>query len=211
MKKSSAFTIAASLLIFTAAAALVKTDAAEKLDVNLAAAVQSLESGWLTALMAAVSDFGQWYVYAPIAILLLIIPKTRVPVGLPSAASLTVSAVANYVLKIIFAVPRPDVRRLAEASGFSFPSGHAMNGAAFAGALAICAIKYHKRPMKSRAKAALLVCAAAYVLAVGFSRVYLGVHNPSDVIAGYAAGAIICVIVISIAGKIHCGKNIKMI
>ena len=71
---------------------------------------------------------------------------------------------------------------------YSFPSGHAMTGLAVYGALA--AVIIHRVP---RARAAVLAAAVPLVLAIGVSRVYLGVHWPSDVLAGFAAATPILV------------------
>jgi membrane-associated phospholipid phosphatase len=75
---------------------------------------------------------------------------------------------------------------LATASSFSFPSGHALVSLAVYGALALVVARHLT---SRRAAAAVLAAAAVWVLAIGFSRLYLGVHFLSDVLAGYAAGA----------------------
>ncbi len=92
----------------------------------------------------------------------------------------------NLVLKQLFARPRPDYpRAYLTAPGFSFPSGHAMVSIVFYGTIAYLACSYLKR---FRAK--LLVSISALLISglIGFSRVYLGVHYISDVLAGWAAG-----------------------
>jgi undecaprenyl-diphosphatase len=96
------------------------------------------------------------------------------------------AALLNFVLKQLFARPRPDYpQAYLTASGFSFPSGHAMISIAFYGAIAYLACSYLK---SLRAK--LLVSTSALVISglIGFSRLYLGVHYISDVLAGWAAG-----------------------
>ena len=75
---------------------------------------------------------------------------------------------------------------LATASSFSFPSGHSLVSLAVYGSIAIV-IARHVRDR--RVAVAVLAVAAIWVLAIGFSRLYLGVHFLTDVVAGYAAGA----------------------
>jgi undecaprenyl-diphosphatase len=75
---------------------------------------------------------------------------------------------------------------LATASSFSFPSGHALVSLSVYGSIAIVVARH--APGR-RTAIAVLAVAAVWVLAIGFSRLYLGVHFLSDVLAGLAAGA----------------------
>ena len=75
---------------------------------------------------------------------------------------------------------------LATASSFSFPSGHALVSLAVYGSIALVVARHTR---SRRLAAAVLAVAAIWILAIGFSRLYLGVHFLSDVLAGYAAGA----------------------
>ncbi len=91
----------------------------------------------------------------------------------------------GYAFKLLFARVRPDiVPHLMHADGFSFPSGHAFNSATIfiAAALAISAHNRGLRPI-------LLTLSVIIAALVAFSRVWLGVHYPSDVVAGWLGGA----------------------
>jgi undecaprenyl-diphosphatase len=102
----------------------------------------------------------------------------------------------NELLKAIFDRPRPDLAfRLTEVNSPSFPSGHAMDSAIIYLTLAAM-LGRMVRPMAL--KVYFLGLAALLTFLVGVSRVYLGVHYPSDVLAGWTAGlawAVLCWIV----------------
>jgi undecaprenyl-diphosphatase len=87
-------------------------------------------------------------------------------------------------MKFILARPRPAGGGLVSVSSYSWPSGHASSSIAFYGALAILAA----RP--GAARWAIWAAAALVTAAVGASRVYLGVHYPTDVLAGWTVGGL---------------------
>lgn len=96
--------------------------------------------------------------------------------------------IAGVVLKDIFQRPRPDlVPRVAYFSGASFPSGHSMMSALTYLTLGALLARSHER---RRLKAYFLLLAVLLTFAVGVTRVYLGVHWPTDVLAGWTAGAV---------------------
>lgn len=103
------------------------------------------------------------------------------------AIAIAGGGVANELLKSTFQRARPDVvAHLADSYSTSFPSGHAMNSALTYLTLAALLARTQK---SRRVRVFLLLVAVALTLAVGFSRVYLGVHWPTDVIAGWSIGA----------------------
>ncbi|TRW18407.1 phosphatase PAP2 family protein [Glacieibacterium frigidum] len=96
-------------------------------------------------------------------------------------------ALLNAGLKIGFARERPDlVAHLVKVHDLSFPSGHAMNSAVVYLTIGVLLARAEKGP---RVKAYLLGGAVLLTLLVGCSRVYLGVHFPTDVLAGWTVGA----------------------
>lgn len=102
------------------------------------------------------------------------------------AAGLAGGGLLNLALKDLFQRARPSLPNpFAVASGWSFPSGHAMGSFVTYIMLAYLVVRLAER--RWRRPAVLLALAVA--LLIGLSRIYLGVHYVSDVIAGYAAGA----------------------
>ncbi len=109
------------------------------------------------------------------------------PAALLMIAAIGGGAGVNNLLKHGFGRPRPElVPHLVDVSGLSFPSGHAMLSAIVYLTLGALLARVESRP---RIKAYLLAVAIGTTLLVGVSRVYLGVHWPTDVLAGWCAGA----------------------
>lgn len=100
------------------------------------------------------------------------------------ALALGGALVLTALLKVLYGRPRPDIVTPIVTSGSpAFPSGHALSAFAIYGTLAYLIARLGPAP---RLRTATWIVAAIIILAVGASRVYLGVHYPSDVIAGFA-------------------------
>lgn len=91
----------------------------------------------------------------------------------------------NAYLKWLFQRERPDFYPLIVEHGYSFPSGHSMASFIFYTSLAVVLAKVAKNKFLDILIAILFTI---IVLLIGISRIYLGVHYPSDVIAGFTAG-----------------------
>lgn len=143
---------------------------------------------WLSHVARAVTDLGSGWVVAPLVVVTVLAlwharrPREAIVVVAASVGT----ALAVSVLKHVVGRSRPPVAgRLADAGGAAFPSGHAAQAVAFWGALAWVAW----RTTRSRRTRALALAGAALIAAlVGLSRLYLGVHWPSDVVSGWLVG-----------------------
>ncbi|WDI30639.1 phosphatase PAP2 family protein [Hyphococcus flavus] len=94
----------------------------------------------------------------------------------------------SEALKSFFGRPRPDlVTHLAEVTSLSFPSGHAMISAIAYLTMGALLTRFHER---RRLKVLAMSFAVIITILVGLSRIYLGVHWPSDVLAGWFLGAV---------------------
>jgi undecaprenyl-diphosphatase len=97
------------------------------------------------------------------------------------------AGVLNILLKNIIQRPRPDGFRLVAESGYSFPSGHSMISMAFFGLVIWMVWHYHKDDVMRYVWCAVF---GLIIALVGISRIYLGVHYASDVIAGFCVSII---------------------
>jgi membrane-associated phospholipid phosphatase len=90
----------------------------------------------------------------------------------------------NQGMKLVFARPRPLLwPRLIQETSYSFPSGHALGAMVLYGFLAYLLVRRHPGQTRS-----IYGIAAGLIMAIGFSRLYLGVHYPTDVLGGYLVG-----------------------
>jgi len=175
--------MAAAVVAFLALALLARPGGGGGgLDAQVHAWVGGHRSGALTTFFTGYTGLGQWLVLAAAA--LVAVAALAASARRREAAFLLIAMVAelllNLALKSAFARARPPLAgALVHAGGYAFPSGHAMASATFALALAVIAW-----PTRWRVPAALL--AAAFALLMGASRIYLGVHWLTDVLAGWA-------------------------
>ena len=103
----------------------------------------------------------------------------------------------TWSLKALFRRERPTFGDpVATAGSFSYPSGHALVSLAVYGALAYVLLRGRR---SARARAVVAGCVALGVAAIGFSRLYLGVHYLSDVLAGYVVGFALLLLVTTFA------------
>ena len=98
-------------------------------------------------------------------------------------ATVAGAAILNIVLKLIFERARPDLwEQLVVETSFSFPSGHAMITAALGLSLIfIC--------WNTRFRWLAVALGSSFIIVIGFSRLYLGVHYPTDILAGWVVSA----------------------
>jgi undecaprenyl-diphosphatase len=108
--------------------------------------------------------------------------------GLALIVAYVVTDVTVALVKLLVSRPRPD-ESLTEAGGFSFPSGHSAMSMVVYGCLGFALA----RACRGVPRVAFAICGALLVVMIGLSRIYLGVHYPSDVIAGWTTGAAILI------------------
>jgi undecaprenyl-diphosphatase len=149
---------------------------------------------WWNEPMRLVTALGYYYVVVPLLVVSVFVFYRR---GWRLSAVLLVvstggSIVLTTVLKGVFQRTRPELFDSGyRASFYSFPSGHATIAVGFYGMLTVI-LAYR---LRGAARWAVAACGLLVVLLIGFSRLYLGVHYPTDVLAGYLSALLwlVCV------------------
>lgn len=157
-------------------------------DRTIILAVHGWTTAFLTVAMQGITELGAWYVTIPVCALQAV-AYYRHDARLSAVALVLAIGSAPVVVdgfKLAFARPRPDVfARLIVENGFSYPSGHAAMATVAYGFSALLLIP---RVRTTICRVAVLSAAITLVLLVGLSRIYLGVHYPSDVVGGILLG-----------------------
>lgn len=133
-----------------------------------------------TQVMKVITWFGSATCLILLTIILFIVLKNKIT-GFLIAINLVIVTILNQLLKFVLQRPRPDDYRLIDESGYSFPSGHSMISMAFYGYLIYL---IYKSKFNKYVKIILITIFIFLILFIGISRIYLGVHYTSDVIAG---------------------------
>ncbi len=180
--------LAALAVFYWIASEVVNREAIVRFDHVLTETIRRNATSSEIRIFWIITVVGSFYVLAPatigVGILLLVLHRRISLIGWTMAAFGGV--ILNEGLKLIFERPRPKPLLLFphRLISWSFPSGHAMDSLIIYGMLT-----YLLFPLtKGRWRKPLVLTSIGVVLSIGFSRLYLGVHYFSDIIAGYAAG-----------------------
>lgn len=144
--------------------------------------VEGIRSNTLTNIFNFITFFSGVAFIIITTLLILFLTKNRI-----FATYMTLNVILcflmNQGLKLLFARPRPVDINLITESGYSYPSGHSMMSMAFYGLLIYF---INRSKLGNWKKYILSILLSILVLLIGFSRIYLGVHYASDVIAGFS-------------------------
>ncbi len=156
-------------------------------DLNAVREVAAQRTAALTEVTKVLTWAGSAFLLVPLALIacLTLIRAGLRREALAVALSLGGAMLISDLVKQLVSRPRPPVEHLQAVTGSSFPSGHATQASAFWFSLVFVLPAAGTSPRRTRVAAGL---ALLIVLAVAASRVYLGVHYPSDVIAGMLLG-----------------------
>lgn len=204
--KKSVCTLAGCAVGFVLIALELKRNQLNLLDAVSYNGLSHLISSDLTEIMKIITSLGSTYIMCGVTAILIGVLGIKLKkwfYGISVALNLIVVSFLNLLLKSIFLRPRPDILQLVYASGYSFPSGHAMVGIAFYGFLIYLCSCFLKSPWHQ----VLTVLLVALILLIGISRIYLGVHYASDIMGGFLAGLTwLMIFIISIEAR-ECRKN----
>lgn len=159
----------------------------------------------ITPIMKIVTFFGGATCLIGLTIILFIIIKNK-KIGFLIGINLITITILNQLFKFILQRPRPTEYRIINETGYSFPSGHSMISMAFYGFLIYLIYKYVKN---KKLKYISITLISILIIFIGISRIYLGVHYTSDVLAGFLFSISYLIIYILVANNKVLNKNIK--
>ncbi len=167
--------------------------------------ILNIISAWrtpeLTAFFNGITFLGSKEAIAvlSIALIIILVAGGKKKVALYVAYFTIIDALITYVLKNLFHRIRPDeLGRLIDETGFSLPSGHSSSSLLLYGMFAYIIT----RSVASRVgRAAIIIEMSTLIALIGFSRMYLGVHYPTDVMFGFLIGGLLLWLFIRLAKK----------
>lgn len=176
---------AGCLIAFVSIALSISDNQIHTFDDTLIGWIQGMESPGMTRFMQLFTWIGSEVpvvVITILAMLVLYIYLRHKRELLFLACVIAGSTLLNALIKLVFQRARPTINRIIEVSGYSFPSGHSMAAFSLYGGLAFLIWKHVPT---ATGRVLMIIVSAIFILTIGMSRIYLGVHYPSDVVGGY--------------------------
>lgn len=194
--------VVAGLNIFVELTETLKEDVLTQYDHQITEYVISYRAPWLTRYFIIVTYVGDFYGYLTVVVIAVILSlsifKNRTYI-LQTIFVLLLASISNVFLKRFVDRARPSIEHLVSVSSLSYPSGHAMSAMAFYGFAIYLFYRFKLNPWL---KYSIIFFLVILILSIGLSRIYLGVHFPSDIAGGYIAGLIwvfFCILLFNLA------------
>lgn len=173
------------------------------IDLTMQQVFINMRTDLLTPFMKVVTHSTDTITIVILCAALVLIPMTRKTMGLPLTAAALINMGTYKAMKHIFLRARPDVvYHIVEQGGYSFPSGHSAASMLVYGLLFYLVGKYCKN---QKLRVLLQTVCGILVLTVGPSRLYVGVHWATDVLAGWCVGAAVLMAAVYLIERF--GKN----
>ena len=185
-------------VLFVVLTSLVVSGNVDAIDNPFITIFEAMRDPFVTSVTKVITFFANTSTMIILCLLLLFLPS-RMFFGAPVVLITTVTAFINLILKLIIARERPEEDlRLVEASGYSFPSGHTLTSLIFYISLMILLRRYFVLRNQTSIANIITVILSTLTVLIGFSRIYLGVHYPTDVFAGWLLGGFFLIIGVTI-------------
>lgn len=181
----------------------LKTEMLESYDRAITDYVISYRTPALTKYFTYVTHVGDVYGYLIVLAIFLsfsLILFKRWRYVVQASLVLALATASNLMLKRFVDRSRPGIEHLVSVETLSYPSGHAMSAMAFYGFLIYLMYTFN---INKTAKFFLILLLALLILSIGISRIYLGVHYPSDIAGGFIAGfiwVVFCILIFDLIG-----------
>ncbi len=198
MKKSKIIGLCFCLFMFGVMALLVTNNWVTRFDSGVYKIITFHMSDLETSIFKIITFFASEYGVLLITLLCFIFIKDK-RYCFYIFLSAVIIVLLNYGLKTIFMRQRPVDLMIIEESGYSFPSGHAMLSLGFYGFI-IYVIR--RLDINSNLKNVLTILLCFLIVLIGSSRIYLGVHYPSDILAGYFVSSAFLILYTEVIGRI---------
>ena len=197
MKRKKWALVIISLLMFGILAYLVRENKTGDFDHFIYSSVTFVKNDLFTGFYKFITMFASEIIVLFIALLFLLIFKNK-RYGIFVIFNAFNILILNILLKLIFMRDRPYDLMIITETGYSFPSGHAMCALGFYGF--IIYLTWHFN-LEKKVKITFTILLSILIVLLGVSRVYLGVHYASDVLAGYMISAAYLIIYINFINK----------
>ena len=203
--KKRAAIIIISLAVFSIIAVNVAAHRFLDFDTVIREWVYSKRNSVLSSIIIPVTYSGNVEMVVRIGVILILWKTTRKNYGFPFTIVALSSSVTYKLIKSVFKRPRPDVAvHLIKQGGYSFPSGHSMNCLVCYGFLIYLINRHCKNRKLARVLSVLLTI---QIICIGLSRVYVGVHFPTDVLGGWSLGIAFLTVAVIIYERIRGKEN----
>jgi membrane-associated phospholipid phosphatase len=178
-----------SALLFILLTLLVFNGLTTAMDKKATLTAQTWETAQRNKVMLFITFLGNYQFLVPANLLLIIffLLRKKKKIALLVFIIAITGLGLKFLLKAAFARPRPDNPIVEGIQNFSYPSGHALMSVAFYGLIILLANEITTNQFR---KKILYIACTLLILLIGFSRVYLRVHYPTDVMAGYLLGIV---------------------
>lgn len=201
MSRKRLFVMGICLVLLAGLTYLVKTTGVTAFDAAVMEWFYSIRTEQRTEIFKGITFFANTKTIIWMCIILLVIPKINKKIGLPVAATAIVGSALNRSIKHTIMRPRPEYDlQLIHPGGFSFTSGHSSSSIMMYGLLVWLIRRYVKD--KRIANIATVILTMMWI-SIGISRMYLGVHYPTDVLGGWTLGMIVILVTITVVEKVE--------
>lgn len=180
----------AGINIFIDLTEVLKEDVLAQYDQQISDYVISFRTPLLTEYFIFITNVGDFYGYVVVlclAVVVSVLYFKNWKYILQTVFVLLLASISNVMLKRLVNRARPGAEHLVVVETLSYPSGHAMSAMAFYGFLIYL---FYRFKISGLLKTGIILLLVVMILSIGISRIYLGVHFPSDIAGGYIAGLI---------------------